>query len=123
MLDFISNILSINYPGTYEKEECIFSNQHFVVVKDIKMNNKRIEEFHYTAWSTNTKLKSYHDLKPQDYSRINEMKKHVIKYIENNCNCSDIDIFVHYPPQFWQLHIHFRKKDNNRKKKTYVKYV
>ena len=63
MKEFIKNILSFTQPGKYNNEECIYINNYFVLVKDLKMKTDNIDNLHFTAWCKNTNIHSLKDLK------------------------------------------------------------
>ncbi len=111
MKEFIKNILSFDKPGIYGKEECLFVNANFVLVKDHKMIDDNEQNLHLTAWCKNINVKSLKDLNSNYIIHLKEIKSKVIDIIKTRYSgFNNLDIFIHYPPQFWQLHIHFRNK-------------
>ena len=77
------------------KKNIIYENELFIVVEDPK-NEPDTQKSHHTAWCKKD-LRSLLDIEechiPAIYNLIQNVKK---KYI-----------FVHFPPKFWRLHIHF----------------
>lgn len=110
MKDFIKNILSFEETGIYKNEECVFINDNFVVVKDIKMKNNDINNLHLTAWCKNTNLTCLTDLTIKDLKILLDIKNDMSKYIQETYDFDEYEVFIHYPPQFYNLHIHFRNK-------------
>ena len=111
MKKFIKNILSFKNSGIYEKEECLFVNEHFVLVKDKKMIHNDVSNLHLTAWCKNLNIQSLKNLHVDYLIHLKEIESKTLDIIKKNYNGFDnVDVFIHYPPQFWQLHIHFRNK-------------
>ena len=85
-------------------ETVIFDNEIFLVVEDIKHQR---QSYHYTAWIK------------KDIRSIIEIDSDILNEIINIKNIlqkekiikSDHHCFIHFPPSFWRLHIHF--VDNN----------
>jgi hypothetical protein len=108
MKEFIKNILSFRQPGKYNNEECIYINNYFVLVKDLKMKTDNIDNLHFTAWCKNTNIHSLKDLNHTYIPHLHEIEAQTKKIIKHRYNgFNNIDVFIHYPPQFCQLHIHF----------------
>jgi hypothetical protein len=85
-------------------ENIIYNNKMFIVLEDIKHNDK---SYHYVAWIK------------KDVRSIIEINNDIINEIVNIRNIllkngiikSNHYAFIHFPPSFWRLHIHF--VDNN----------
>ena len=111
MENFIKNILSFEKPGKYENEECVFINDSFVVVKDLKMKSNETSNLHLTAWCKNNNLTCLNDLNKNHVKMLLDIRNDMSKYIQETYNFEDYEVFIHYPPQFYNLHIHFRNKN------------
>tara|TARA_B100000524_G_C23559377_1_gene337714 strand:- start:173 stop:595 length:423 start_codon:yes stop_codon:yes gene_type:complete len=112
MKNFIENILNFKCIGKYVNEECVFINKDFIVVKDIKMVSDNLEHMHFTAWCRDKKINSLKDINIDNVKILIKIKNEMDKYIRNKYNgFDDYDIFIHYPPQFYQLHIHFLNRN------------
>ena len=82
------------------KENIIYNNEYFIVVEDIKHDKK---SYHYTAWIK------------MDVRSIIEINNDILNEIVNIRNILQKDgiiksnhfAFVHFPPNYWRLHIHF----------------
>ena len=107
MKSFIDTILQFKKPGKKLKEECVFINDHFIVVKDIKMINKNKNYIHYTAWFRYNRLSSLEDIDKNDIDLLKNIDFLVRKYINQIHNNECIKSFIHYPPSYYRLHIHF----------------
>ena len=109
------NIYSIIY-DSINKEEIIFSNKYFLVVKDLKYSNSNK---HYTAWSKYD-VNSLLEINFTILERIYKLKK---KLINKNIINSNYIVYIHYPPDFWRLHIHFLEKFDKNHIGTDVIYI
>ena len=106
---FIDELLTFQTPGKYGNEECIYVDENYVVVKDIEMLKADDKEnvIHYTAW--HKQLRSMQDLTKDYIFELNQISNAIKEYVkQQHDGFEDIDVFVHFPPQFWQFHIHFR---------------
>lgn len=111
MKKFIKNILTFNKPGIYDNEECLFVNEQFVLVKDKKMIQDNGDNLHLTAWCKDLNIQSLKNIPVKYVIHLKEIESKTLDIIKKKYNCLDnVEVFVHYPPQFWQLHIHFRNK-------------
>ena len=88
-----------------EDETILFKNEDFILLIDPK--NKK-NSYHYTAWCRNN-ISSLKYITFNTYQAIIDLKKILIKkkIIKKN----DIS-YIHYPPQFYRLHIHFVHKNH-----------
>lgn len=75
---------------------------YFITVKDPK---HRDVLFHYTSWCKDPLIKTILDLEYKHISIINNL---IEKFSEKfNKKKTEFKVFVHFPPDFWRLHIHF----------------
>jgi hypothetical protein len=81
-----------------------------IVVKDLKMKNNGIDNLHLTAWCKDTTISCLKDLSIDNLQMLLDIRNDMFKYIRETYNFSDYEVFIHYPPQFYNLHIHFRNK-------------
>lgn len=83
-----------------ENEHIIFSHKHFLIIKDKK---HLPNSYHFTAWCIKD-IRSLLEIDLDIIEDILNIKKYLIK---NNIIKKDGKVFIHFPPQFWRLHIHF----------------
>ena len=99
ILDLIEN-KNNNNVNNEEEEEIIFNNNTFLVVKDIKHTNS---SYHYTAWIKKD-IRSLIEINQDIINSIQEIQSHLL---EKSIITKTHTAFVHFPPQFWRLHVHF----------------
>ena len=80
----------------------LLSENYFITVKDPKHTEK---SFHYTSWCKNPLIKTLLDLEKCHIPIIENL---IIKFSEKfNLKKNEFKVFIHFPPNFWRLHIHF----------------
>ena len=100
--DRLKNIINSNFSikNTPYNELVIFENELFLIVKDIKSTYK---SYHYTAWSKKD-IRSIIEIDANIIKNIKEIQEYLLdKSIITNTHIA----FIHFPPQYWRLHIHF----------------
>jgi hypothetical protein len=80
----------------------IYENKLFICVKDIKHIDKK--NYHYTAWCKKD-LRSLLDLEKIHLKYIKNLKKFM--YQKYQLTEDNTENFIHFPPTYWRLHIHF----------------
>lgn len=89
-----------NNDDSSNEEEIILRNNKFMVLKDLKHTNT---SYHYTAWIKED-IRSLIEMNQSIIDSIQEIRK----YLLDQSIITDTHIaFIHFPPQFWRLHIHF----------------
>ena len=94
------NIENLLYNNINKDEEIIYETDLFIVLKDTKHT---LESYHYTAWCKND-IKSLLEINKSLLENINKIKS---KLIKDNIIKDNGKVFIHFPPSFWRLHIHF----------------
>jgi len=84
------------------KENVVYEDELFICVKDIKHKDEM--DYHYTAWCKKD-LRSLLDLERKHLKYIKNLK--LIMYNKFDLVYENTEIFIHFPPSFWRLHIHF----------------
>lgn len=87
----------------YDKSKIIYENENFLLHVDPK-NTK--DNFHYTAWCKKD-IRSLIEITNKFTFELIKLEKEV-KEIINESYVS----YIHFPPNFWRLHIHFVSKEN-----------
>ena len=80
----------------------VYENDYFFCVYDIL--HKPGEYFHYTAWCK-TDIRSLLDIEQKHLGEFIKLKNAIMEKLhltDENC-----EIFIHFPPSYWILHIHF----------------
>jgi len=95
----IKNIIEKNT----NPKNLIYHGNNYILVIDPKHNSKN---YHYTAWHKKD-IRSLLELRKKDIFEIKSLIKN-IKHL--NLVPGDCEIYIHFPPNFWRLHIHFVSK-------------
>lgn len=103
------------YPESIEKllngeksdEIILCQDNDFIVLKDIKWKDCNIHNLHYTAW-TKKNINSLLELNKQDIRSLKLIKQQVLEKII--LKEDELNIYMHFPPNFWKLHIHYVSK-------------
>ena len=72
------------------------------MVKDIKHIDEN--NYHYTAWCKKD-IRSLLDLERKHLKYIKNLKK--VMYQKYQLTEDNTENFIHFPPTYWRLHIHF----------------
>lgn len=81
-------------------EEVIYENKYFIVLKDIDHID---ETYHYTAWIK----KDVRSVVEINFEIIEQIKSISIYLLKKNIIQKNHLCFIHFPPNYWRLHIHF----------------
>lgn len=94
------NIIKLLNGEDVADEKILYQNENFLLIVDNK-NNKKC--YHYTAWYK-------HNIPSLEYANhivlmhIKDLKKELIYHKIINSNTK---IYVHNPPNYYRLHVHF----------------
>ena len=107
------NILKLLNDENVEEEKILYENNDFILLIDPKHKKDKI---HYTAWIKEN-IESMEQLDIINFCKIIKLKSKIIKLkiIDKN-----MYTFLHYPPNFYRLHIHFC---NERAYFDYKEYI
>lgn len=78
----------------------LYQDENFILVIDPKHKQK---DYHYTSWHKRD-IRSLLELNKKDVSPIKNLIDNIKKL---DLFPKDCKIYIHYPPNFWRLHIHF----------------
>ena len=95
--DSILDIISKN--SINNKEKIVFENKYFVVVEDQRHNQK---SYHYTSWIKKD-IRSIIEINKEIIDQIKEIENTLL---DKNIIKSSHYAFIHFPPNFWRLHVH-----------------
>ena len=88
--------------GYGDQEKVLYEDDFFLVVEDPKHRNNA--HYYYTAWCKED-LRSILDIEIKHLPLIQMLRRTLkMKYHINEINSRQI---IHFPPNFWRLHIHF----------------
>lgn len=94
-------------PSDVNDRNSILKDDYFYLVKDPK---HKLESFHYTAWCKDANIKSLIDIQRKHIPMIrNIIKRFGYHFSIAACNYK---VIIHFPPNFWRLHIHFVAKNH-----------
>lgn len=96
-------LYAINNPDE-TSESILYENKYFIVFKDLRHLD---DSFHYTAWIKKD-IRSLIEIDKDIIDQIIELRKSLI---EKNI-IKQHYAFIHFPPNYWRLHIHFVNKNH-----------
>ena len=99
------NIIKILNGTIPKNEKILYENRYFILLIDPKNTNN---VFHYTAWCK----ENISSLKYLDFNIFLEILNLKKILIEKKIIKKDSLSFIHYPPNFYRLHIHFVGKNH-----------
>ena len=81
--------------------EVVLTNfDKWLVVQDPKHTE---DSFHYVAWYRDD-VRSLLELTPELFQEVGKLQQHLVT---NHLITTPYLAFVHFPPNFWRLHLHF----------------
>jgi hypothetical protein len=83
-------------------ENVVYENELFICVKDVKHRSET--DYHYVAWCKKD-LRSLLDLERKHLKYIKNLK--LVMYHKFGLIYENTEMFIHFPPSYWRLHIHF----------------
>ena len=98
----ISQIMNPKTRLPQDIRKIIYEDDFFICVYD-KLH-KDTNDFHYTAWCKED-IRSLLDLERKHIPNILKMQKTIMQKF--NLSNENAEIFIHFPPSYWRLHIHF----------------
>ena len=109
--------------GTSEADIVIFRDKDIVIGPDPKWPiPKKMYNFYYLAMFSDLNLRSIRDLTGNHIPVLKKLKKIIIRELkkdlknqfDEDLNLSELALFFHYPPQYWQLHLHITHTNSFR---------
>ena len=104
-LSWMYNIID----GKTEQEKVLFHNDNFIFLPDYKWDQKNMKNLHCLAIVKNRDIRSLRDLTYKHIYLLENVYKNGIETVKKiyGLNENQLNIYVHYHPSFWHLHIHF----------------
>tara|TARA_Y100000817_G_C16719326_1_gene482872 strand:- start:84 stop:527 length:444 start_codon:yes stop_codon:yes gene_type:complete len=100
--DDVASYINMTCDMEKRNKYVIYENDLFICVKDIKHVDEK--DYHYTAWCKKD-LRSLLDLERKHLKYIKNLKK--VMYQKYQLTDENTENFIHFPPSYWRLHIHF----------------
>ena len=100
--DDVASYMNMTCDMDERLENVVYEDDFFICVKDIKHIDK--VDYHYTAWCKKD-LRSLLDLERKHLKYIKNLKSAI--YQKFNLTDENTENFIHFPPSYWRLHIHF----------------
>ncbi|KAM3130273.1 hypothetical protein pb186bvf_017668 [Paramecium bursaria] len=96
--------------GLKEQENILYQNDLFLIIKDYKFLSNDNETIHLVAAFKDKKIKSLRELEQHHIPLLSEIRNQGLKIINElyQIDAKFIRVFVHYPPTFYQFHVHFQ---------------
>ena len=124
-LSWIENVVQ----GKKEVERLLFSNDDYIINIDTKWRShpdaktvpreawyehKSVEDLYCLAIVKDSSIRSLRDLRQQHVPMLQSIITEGHQVIESiyGIKKDQLRIFVHYPPQFYQFHVHFTRLEN-----------
>ena len=104
-LELPKNVSKILNDEIVENEIILYKNKYFILLIDPK---NKFDSFHYTAWYRKN-IPSLKYVNFDIYQQILDLKNILI---EKEIIHKDSISYIHYPPHFYRLHIHFVDKNH-----------
>ena len=100
--DDVASYMNMTCDMDERLEKVVYEDDFFICVKDIKHIDE--VDYHYTAWCKKD-LSSLLDLERKHLKYIKNLKSAI--YQKFNLTDENTENFIHFPPSYWRLHIHF----------------
>lgn len=100
--DDVASYINMTCDIEERNKRVIYENDLFICVKDIKHVDEN--DYHYTAWCKKD-LRSLLDVERKHLKYIKNLKK--VMYQKYQLTDENTENFIHFPPSYWRLHIHF----------------
>lgn len=123
-LDYINMIESHNFSkeqwiyniidGISEIESIIYQDDDFLVIPSYTWNNLTIDKLHILAIVKDKNLRCLRDLTGNDLWMLEKIRDVVLEiiYTTYQVEKNQINMYIHYAPSTYQLHIHFTNINN-----------
>ena len=97
-----------DYIEAARNPRALISGVYWMTVMDPQ--HKDATDYHFTAWCRRPELKSLLDLETADITMLESLIKEVFEPLE--LNKQETRILIHFPPNWWRLHVHFVPRDH-----------
>ncbi len=100
--------------GISEKENIIYEDYNFVLIPNYVWNKKSIEQLHILGIVRDKSIQTMRDLDSSHIDLLNHIKTISLEKIKSLYKIDEnkINIYVHYTPSAYLLHIHFVNIEN-----------
>ena len=97
------------FDGISESDRVLFKNDEWLIVKDYKQGEGKIDGFHFLAIAKDKSLRTLRDLTPAQIPLLQHIAQQGKKSVSELLKIppSRIRVYFHYWPSFYQLHVHF----------------
>ncbi len=95
-----------DYIEAARNPRALISGVYWMTVVDPRHNNST--DYHFTAWCRRPELKSMLDLESTDIVMLETLIKEVFGSLE--LKRQETRVLIHFPPDWWRLHVHFVPK-------------
>ena len=100
--DDVASYINMTCDMDERREKVVYEDDFLICVKDVKHMSEL--DYHYTAWCKKD-LRSLLDLERKHLKYIKTLKLNM--YQKFGLIYENTEIFIHFPPSYWRLHIHF----------------
>jgi len=100
--DEVAGYINMTCDMDKRRENVVYEDEIFICVKDVRHMSET--DYHYTAWCKKD-LRSLLDLERKHINYLKNIKS--VIYQKFNLTDENTENFIHFPPSYWRLHIHF----------------
>jgi len=100
--DDVASYINMTCDMDERLEKVVYEDDFFICVKDIKHIDKK--DYHYAAWCKKD-IRSILDLERKHIKYLKKLK--YVMYHKFKLTDENTENFIHFPPSYWRLHIHF----------------
>ncbi len=106
--------------GFAENESILYSDEDFLLIPNYTWDKKTIEKFHLLAILKDKNLRTIRDLDNSHIDLLEKIKQIGIMTLINDYQVDkeEINIYFHYEPSTYQLHLHFTNINNSAVKNS-----
>lgn len=100
--------------GIAEQDKIIYRDTAAIVIPSYTWDSKNIEKLHILSLPSDKSLRTIRDLTLKNVPILEYMKKITLQQIDNEYGLKEenLNIFFHYDPSTYHLHIHFINTGN-----------
>jgi len=108
-VEWIDNIMN----HKFEHEFILYEDEDYILMPDMKWNRIDISDMYCLAIVKDKSLMSIRELTAKDISLLKKIRNISLRIINEKYGIPQYKIkaYFHYPPSFYQLHIHFNMID------------
>jgi hypothetical protein len=106
--------------GIAEQDKILFKDDNMIIIPTYIWDSQNIEKLHILCLPTNKSIRTIRELTKEHISLLESMKQTTLKVINEKYGLKEesLNMFFHYEPSTYHLHIHFVNVNHNKYKKS-----